>query len=170
MKSLLTIILFFSIFAWMFGVPQGPAEFTGADYQNPQNQYEIAVNELNNYVPVYERNISQDLPGKKVHGRTYFHGSGPGRTPKYVDIQDKHAFIVYHEMGHVLNPSWNETQCDNYAAQRDNTTLYEQGYSYAALHINELEGIPLGHFAPKGLTKSQRQEYCQGMADYIENM
>lgn len=169
MNPLLTIFLCFSIFSLFFGSTQNQTNL-GVDYPNPQTAYEVAVNELNDYVPVYECNITQDLAGKKVHGRAYFYGSGPGRTPKYVEIQDKHAFIVYHEMGHILHPNWNESECNNYAAARDNSTLYEQGYSYAATHYDELEGHALGEFAPKGLTFNQREEYCTGMSDYIENM
>lgn len=167
MNPLFSILLGFSILGLFFGSSQEPIQ--GVDYPNPQTPYEIAVSELNNYVPVYECNITQDMPGKKVMGRTYFKGTGANRTPKYVDIQTKRAFVVYHEEGHVLNPDWNESQCNDYAVQKDNSSLYEQGYSFAVVHCDELEGHALGEFAPEGLSENQREEYCNGMMDFLED-
>lgn len=85
----------------------------GVHYPNPSNSYEKAIEELNNYVPVFETN--------KASGSVIYHGEAfykviDGKKVYYkVNIYTKHPFVVYHEMGHVLNPDWSDIDCDRFA-------------------------------------------------------
>ncbi|MCL2687258.1 MAG: hypothetical protein FWE58_01820 [Methanobrevibacter sp.] len=78
-----------------------------AYYSNPINAYQRSINELNKYVAVYEGYAGDD----RTLGITYM---GRLRINRVI-IAYKDPFVVYHEMGHVLNWHWTEYQCDLYA-------------------------------------------------------
>lgn len=78
------------------------------DYQ--ERMYNEAVSELSQYAVVIETTIPDSEQGNVV-GQTQFWSNGT----IIVLIEIKDPFVVYHEMGHVLHPEWNEEQCDNFA-------------------------------------------------------
>lgn len=90
----------------------------GVHYLVPMNDYERAVEETNNYCPVYENNISDTQKGN-VDGQTVFINGKPNR----IIIEKQEDFIVYHELAHVR---WNATekQADEYASKRTNNYSY----------------------------------------------
>ncbi|BBL62740.1 hypothetical protein MARBORIA2_10700 [Methanobrevibacter arboriphilus] len=79
-------------------------------YSNPKNAYERSINELSKYVNVYEGCAGTNY----TLGITYNNGIKATR----VIIAYMDPFVVYHEMGHVLNWKWTEYQCDYYAYKR----------------------------------------------------
>jgi hypothetical protein len=82
--------------------------------------YTQAKEELMQHVPVYETNITQNRTGYFVEGRTFFTWD----QAVFVELQTKRSFVVYHELGHVLNPNWNEVQCNIYSCARLENLTY----------------------------------------------
>lgn len=76
-------------------------------YPNPTNAYQKSVKELSKYVKVYEGYAGYP----HTLGITFNNGN---RATKVI-IAHTDPFVVYHEMGHVLNWKWTEEQCDIYA-------------------------------------------------------
>ncbi len=84
------------------------------DYQHPTTPYEKAVDELNNYVPVYEQTIPDNDKGNVI-GQTWSINGHPIK----VLIEIKDPGVVYHEMYHVITPGGGtEPDADQYATQR----------------------------------------------------
>lgn len=83
------------------------------NYNHPVNDYQKAVDELNDLVPVYEQEIADNEIGD-VQGQTWFINGQPIK----VLIEEPDPAIVYHEMYHVLDPAATEQQCDQYATLR----------------------------------------------------
>ena len=81
-----------------------------AYYSNPTNNYQKSINTLNNYVTVYEGYIGNGY----TLGITYYNGY---KFTKVI-IAYEDPFVVYHEMGHVLNWGWSEYQCDLFAYKK----------------------------------------------------
>lgn len=79
-------------------------------YNNPKDNYQKSINELSKYVSVFEGYAGNDY----TLGITYNNGIKATR----VIIAYMDPFVVYHEMGHVLNWKWTEYQCDYYAYKR----------------------------------------------------
>ena len=80
------------------------------NYYNPTNAYQKSVNILSKYVAVYEGYAGN----KYTLGITYHNGYKSAK----VIIAYKDPFVVYHEMGHVLNWQWSEYQCDVFAYKK----------------------------------------------------
>jgi hypothetical protein len=79
-------------------------------YSNPVNIYQKSINILSKYVNVYEGYAGNSY----TLGITYIFNAKAQR----VIIAYKDPFVVYHEMGHVLNVKWNEYKCDLYAYKK----------------------------------------------------
>lgn len=79
-------------------------------YSNPANIYQKSINALSKYVKVYE--------GYAGNGYTLGITYNNGYKATKVIIAYKDPFVVYHEMGHVLNWRWTEYQCDLYAYKK----------------------------------------------------
>ncbi|RBQ22462.1 hypothetical protein ALNOE001_19550 [Candidatus Methanobinarius endosymbioticus] len=79
-------------------------------YSNPKDTYQKSVKALSKYVTVYEGYAGTNY----TLGITYIRKS----KPQHVIIAYKDPFVVYHEMGHVLNWKWSEYQCDLFAYKK----------------------------------------------------
>lgn len=79
-------------------------------YSNPINSYQKSINVLSKYVKVYEGYAGSNY----ILGITYNNGY---KATKVI-IAYKDPFVVYHELGHVLNWKWSEYQCDLYAYKK----------------------------------------------------
>ena len=79
-------------------------------YSNPANAYQKSIDTLNKYVKVYEGYAGN----RNTLGITYYNGF---KATKVI-IAYKDPFVVYHEMGHVLNWQWSEYQCDLFAYKK----------------------------------------------------
>jgi Flp pilus assembly protein CpaB len=82
-------------------------------YNHPENDYQVAVEELNNYVPVYEQEIADNNIGDVI-GQTWFQND----IPVKVLIERQEPGVVYHEMGHVVLNGGTEPQADAFATAK----------------------------------------------------
>ncbi|MGL6298620.1 MAG: hypothetical protein ACRC1M_05565 [Methanobacteriaceae archaeon] len=79
-------------------------------YNVPNDTYQKSVNELSRYANVSEG----DTGNSSTLGYTQW--TYYGYTSTYdVIIAYRDPFVVYHEMAHVLNSSWNESLCNEFA-------------------------------------------------------
>jgi hypothetical protein len=88
-------------------------------YNHPDTDYEIAVEEVNDIVPVYEEDIPEPEGAQwDVQGQTWFIG---GQSVKVI-IEHQTPAVVYHEMFHAMHnyddPENTEPNADAYATER----------------------------------------------------
>lgn len=93
----------------------------GVHYNHPSNDYEIAVEEANDIVPVKEEDIPEpEGADYDVQGQTQFYGNS-GKAFVII-IEHQTPAVVYHEMFHAIHnfndPNNNEPNADAYAQER----------------------------------------------------
>lgn len=90
-------------------------------YNHPSNDYEIAVEEANDIVPVKEEDIPEpEGADYDVQGQTWY--NTPSGQSFVIIIEHQDPAVVYHEMFHAMHnyndPENNEPNADAYAISR----------------------------------------------------